>query len=137
GAGMAGEQTPARPARNEFAGNFCSGRRAFRVSETLRRCGRRRRHGRRRSSNQVGFVVLNQERDQLGHCAPSLSPSPRLSPLNSQLRPNASLFTTYGIFVGSPPCAPPSTSRSPCPVRPAMPFSGPTESRVIRAPLAK
>src|SRR6267378_2359315 len=36
---------------------------------------------------------------------------------------NASLFTTYGILVGSPPQLPSSTSMSPCTVRPAMPLS--------------
>jgi hypothetical protein len=50
---------------------------------------------------------------------------------------NASLFTTYGILVGSPPYSPSNTSITAWAVRPAMPLSGSTESRVICAPLAK
>src|SRR5207237_9247424 len=44
---------------------------------------------------------------------------------------NASLFTTYGILVGSPPYLPSSTSISPRTQRPAMPFLGSVSSRVI------
>src|SRR5947209_4805871 len=59
-AGLAGEQTSTRPARDEFAGNFCCGRRAFGVGETVRRRSRRRRHGHRRCPNQVSFSILNR-----------------------------------------------------------------------------
>jgi hypothetical protein len=61
GASMAVEQTSTRPSRDKLAGNFCRGRRALRVGETLRRSSRRRRHGRRRCPNQVGFVILNPD----------------------------------------------------------------------------
>ena len=61
GVSMAVEQTSTRPSRDKLAGNFCRGRRALRVGETLRRSSRRRRHGRRRCPNQVGFVILNPD----------------------------------------------------------------------------
>src|SRR5882672_10851664 len=60
GASVAREQTSTQPARDESAGNFCCGRCAFRLRETVRRCRRRRRDGRRRCPDQVSFVILNR-----------------------------------------------------------------------------
>ena len=55
-ASLEGEQASTRPARDKPAGNFCRGRRALRFGETLRRCSRRGRDGRRRCPTQVSFV---------------------------------------------------------------------------------
>src|SRR6266536_4537672 len=50
---------------------------------------------------------------------------------------NASLFTTYGIFLTSPPKFRSRTSIRPCTHRPAIPLLGSDERRVILAALAK
>jgi hypothetical protein len=84
GASMAVEQTSTRPSRDKLAGNFCRGRRALRVGETLRRSSRRRRHGRRRCPNQVGFVILNPDPRRLRNASIDKGPAP---PRISAIRP--------------------------------------------------
>ncbi len=57
-ASLAGEQTSTQPTRNQLPRNLCRWRRPLRLSQTLCRRRRRRRHGRGRHPNEIGWVKL-------------------------------------------------------------------------------